>query len=142
MVSIAADAWHFLDIVNRKCLQVMNVGDSRENNSYGNGNISGNSSNNNTNSNNEYSSGTFHPDGLILGTGTTSGLLRVWDVRAMQNVQTLVAPTANGTGSSGASLTSICFSENGYLAASGAEDGSVHLWDLRKLASTKSLDCK
>ena len=110
MVSVALDSWHFLDINSQSCLSKQNE--------------ASNSS--------QHSCGVFHPDGLILGSGTTDGLLRVWDVRTMQNVHVLEGHTA--------AISCLSFSENGYLAASGSEDGSVKLWDLRKLSSTKSLE--
>ncbi len=33
-----------------------------------------------------YSAASFHPDGLILGTGTMERVCRVWDVKTQQNV--------------------------------------------------------
>lgn len=69
----------------------------------------------------------FHPDGLILGTGTVAGSVKVWDVRA---AGTQVANTCAGHS---AAVGSISFSENGYLLASASLDASVRVWDLRKM---------
>jgi len=67
----------------------------------------------------------FHPDGLILGTGTVASRIRVWDVKTMANV-------ASFEGHKG-KVSGISFSENGFYMASTGEDSTVKLWDLRKL---------
>ena len=78
-----------------------------------------------------YSCAQFHPDGLLIGLGTSSSLVKLYDIREQTEVHTFTDHTAR--------VSSIAFSENGYVLATGSEDGTVKLWDLRKLKATKSI---
>ena len=62
IVSTSTDkSWAFSDIATGKCLQLVQ------------GDISGG-----------FSASMVHPDGLILGSGTTDGMVRIWDLKSQQ----------------------------------------------------------
>ena len=79
----------------------------------------------------------FHPDGLLLGMGTTAaagaGVL-VWDLKTQKSVATM-------QGHKG-SVTSLCFSENGFYMSTASADHAegVKIWDLRKLQNVHTID--
>ncbi|OBZ91584.1 Pre-mRNA-processing factor 19 [Choanephora cucurbitarum] len=77
-----------------------------------------------------YSSIQFHPDGMILGAGTTDGVVQIWDVKS----QKVAARFEDHAGH----VKAMAFSENGYILATASEDNLVKIWDLRKLANTKT----
>lgn len=73
---------------------------------------------------------TLSPDGKYLLTGSTDGMVRLWDILSGNLMRTL-------SGHSGPVL-SIAVSPDNLHAASGEEDGSVIVWDLstRKRGNT------
>jgi pre-mRNA-processing factor 19 len=89
---------------------------------------------------NGYTSGSFHPDGLILGGGNTAGVIKIWDIREQANVGNCDYRSADSASSKGGAVNSLSFSENGYLLAAGYASGAVRIWDLRKLKCTKSYE--
>ncbi|KAJ3332616.1 hypothetical protein HDU76_013658 [Blyttiomyces sp. JEL0837] len=81
-----------------------------------------------------YSAVSFHPDGLILGTGTVDSKIRLWEVKSATNVQVF-------EGQHVGKITSVSFSENGYYLATAADGESVvKLWDLRKCTNFHTID--
>jgi len=72
-----------------------------------------------------FSVATFHPDGLILGTGLADGTVAVWDVKSQANALSFAAHKDG--------VVSLAFSENGYSLATCGKDG-CNVWDLRKVA--------
>mmetsp|Transcript_13631 Transcript_13631/g.29224 ORF Transcript_13631/g.29224 Transcript_13631/m.29224 type:complete len:512 (-) Transcript_13631:704-2239(-) len=109
-VTGSADAsWCFYDLASTTCLKQVTADDAKEG----------------------YSVVQFHPDGLILGTGTETSLIRIWEVKQQKNVATFEGHAKP--------LKALAFSENGYHLASCSED-CVKLWDLRKLKNFKTLE--
>jgi len=76
----------------------------------------------------------FHPDGLILATGSEDSLIRVWDIKSLKNVATF-------RGHKGG-ISDLKFSENGFYLASSDQDNALKLWDLRgpKNINTMQMD--
>jgi len=109
VVTASQDAsWAFHDLHNARCLAHVQNPDSSA----------------------QFTSVSFHPDGLILGTGSSTNVVHIWDVKSQKNLATF-------EGHEG-SITDIAFSENGFYLATASEDGSVRLWDLRKLKNVQT----
>ncbi|KAL8281350.1 hypothetical protein RQP46_006384 [Phenoliferia psychrophenolica] len=69
----------------------------------------------------------FHPDGKLLGVGSSDSVIRFFDIATGACLKTFPAHAAEGA------ITSLTFSENGYSLASGAVGSDqVKLWDLRE----------
>ncbi|ORY53491.1 WD40 repeat-like protein [Rhizoclosmatium globosum] len=84
-----------------------------------------------------YSSIAMHPDGLIIGTGTTDSIIRIWELKSAKNVATFTDSARQLAGR----ITSMSFSENGYYFATAAADSNVvKLWDLRKLENFHTIE--
>nr|WJH19494.1 PSO4 [Euglena gracilis] len=105
--------WNFYDIESGQCLVSVNA--MEQENPIKNG----------------LTSAQFHPDGMILGTGTGDHSVCIWDVKSLNNV-------ASFEGHEG-SITCLTFSENGFYLATSSTDGTVKMWDLRKLTNFRTL---
>jgi len=81
--------------------------------------------------------GQFHPDGLILGTGTTRAEVKIWDLKSSSKGD--AKPAASPFRGHSGPVESIAFSENGYHLATASRGNEVKLWDLRKLKIFKTL---
>ncbi len=75
-----------------------------------------------------YESIRLHPDGLLVAMGTSSYLIKIFDLRSGEKAASFSAH--NGP------VRAISFGENGFSLASGSNDGA-RLWDLRKQECTR-----
>lgn len=67
-----------------------------------------------------------HPDGLMMATGSSTGVIKLWDVRSQK-----VAATLEGHKSA---IHSLEFSEKGIqLCSASHKENIAHLWSLKKL---------
>lgn len=73
----------------------------------------------------------LHPDGIIVGCGTSDSYIQIWNLRDKNNVATFPGHTGP--------INVLKFSENGYYLATAAEDG-IRLWDLRKEKEFKTFE--
>lgn len=67
----------------------------------------------------------FHPDGRLLGTGSSNKHVQIWELHS-QNMMISLGDVEDSA------ITSLCFSENGYHLAVAFENGCVNVHDLRK----------
>jgi pre-mRNA-processing factor 19 len=74
----------------------------------------------------ELTSLTVHPDGLMMATGASNGVIKLWDIRQQNAVATLEGHKAPVTG--------LQFSEKAvHLASASSKENSALLWSLKKL---------
>ncbi|KAI8877031.1 WD40 repeat-like protein [Backusella circina FSU 941] len=83
---------------------------------------------NDTESETGYTSISFHPDGLLLGAGTESDAVKIWDVKTSK----IAASLDEHRGA----IRALSFSGNGYILAVASQDNLVNIWDLRSLRNT------
>lgn len=82
----------------------------------------------------DLTSAAFHPDGHLFAAGTTTGEIKLFDVKTLENV-------ANFTSSNTAPVLALSFSENGtWLATTARGQTNVTIWDLRKMTEIKAID--
>ena len=62
----------------------------------------------------------FSPDGQLLITTGSNGIIHIWDFEGLYLLTSLVGHNA--------AVTSVAFHPNGQLLASGSLDGSVRIW--------------
>ena len=124
LLSTSTDgSWGFVDIEASKCVGQVSLGTTQAD---------------------QLLCGQLHPDGLLFGTGTAGGVLKIWDIREQKSVLEFASPAAGNanTGAAKNSVRCVSFSENGYLLAAGGDDGGAHIWDLRKLKTIKTIESK
>ena len=65
----------------------------------------------------------FSPDGKILATGDSHGMIRLWEAARAREILTCKGHKAR--------VTSVAFSPSGEMLVSGSYDCTVRLWDIR-----------
>eukprot|EP01004_Peranema_trichophorum_P003142 NODE_2147_length_1671_cov_187.250000_g1836_i0.p1 GENE.NODE_2147_length_1671_cov_187.250000_g1836_i0~~NODE_2147_length_1671_cov_187.250000_g1836_i0.p1 ORF type:complete len:506 (-),score=103.45 NODE_2147_length_1671_cov_187.250000_g1836_i0:90-1607(-) len=114
LVTASLDSsWNFYDIATSSCLTAVNAAEVENPVRQG------------------FTCAEFHPDGMILGTGTAENTICIWDLKTLNNVASFEGHTA--------AVTSLSFSENGFYLSTSSTDGTVKLWDLRKLVNFRTL---
>ncbi|KAJ7225945.1 nuclear matrix protein NMP200 [Mycena pura] len=78
----------------------------------------------------------IHPDGTLLGLGTPTSKIYIYDIRTGTAATTLEPPA----GAAPFTLNTLSFSENGYHLLAPNSLSSVAIWDLRKRKITHTID--
>jgi WD40 repeat protein len=73
----------------------------------------------------------FSPDGRWLASGSWDKTVKIWDVEAGREVQTLAGHEHP--------VYSVAFDSRGQWLASGSEDGTINLWRLGDIARQNGL---
>ncbi len=73
----------------------------------------------------------MHPDGSLVSTSDTVGVIRVWDMRSGRSILSFEGHAEQVVG--------LDFSPNGFTLASCSGDNSVRIWDLRKKKGIEEL---
>ena len=81
-----------------------------------------------------FASLSLHPDGCLIGLGTPSSTIQIYDIRTGAIAASL-APTS----ASPFTVGTLSFSENGYHLLAPDSLSSVAVWDLRKQRATQSI---
>lgn len=77
-----------------------------------------------------YTSGGLHPDGLLLGVGTSESIVQLFDNRAAG--REVARLNCKSSTNSTEPIRSLDFNENGYLVVT-VSGNQAKIWDLRKL---------
>jgi pre-mRNA-processing factor 19 len=81
-----------------------------------------------------FSSLSIHPDGCLIGLGTPSSTIQIYDIRTGGIAASLAPPDVPPF-----TVNSLCFSENGYHLLAPSTLSSVAVWDLRKQKATQTI---
>lgn len=74
----------------------------------------------------------WHPDGMLLATGTADSQCHIWSIKDQTKAHTFSGHTGI--------INALSFSENGFHLATASEDATVKLWDLRKLVNFQTIE--
>jgi pre-mRNA-processing factor 19 len=81
-----------------------------------------------------FTSLSIHPDGTLIGLGTPSSTIQIYDIRTGGIAASLAPSNAPPF-----TVNSLSFSENGYHLVAPSTLSSVAVWDLRKQAATHTI---
>lgn len=81
-----------------------------------------------------FSSLSIHPDGCLIGLGTPSSTIQIYDIRSGG-----IAASLTPSDVSPFTVNTLTFSENGYHLLAPNSLSSVAIWDLRKQKATQTI---